>query len=138
MDCVNPMPPNTFGALVNWTLSWPTISIRLPHGVEKVGKRAGQRLDPRFSQRFADCILVVDHKSKMAALVSGLSTALLQCEELVAQINEGRIVALAPKFEIEQSTIESQSIIDITEFVLLAPIAASFSWSVASGTHRKP
>jgi hypothetical protein len=82
--------------------------------VEKVKERAGQRLDPRVSQRFADCILVVNHKSKMAALVSGLSTPLLQCEELVAEIDEGRRAALAPKFEIEQSTVESQSFFDIT------------------------
>jgi hypothetical protein len=27
--------------------------------VEKVEKRAGQRLNPRFDKRFADCILVV-------------------------------------------------------------------------------
>jgi hypothetical protein len=47
--------------------------------VEKVDKRAGQRLDPRVGQRFAHCILVVDHKSKMAAVVRGL--ALLECEE---------------------------------------------------------
>jgi hypothetical protein len=33
---------------------------------------------------------------------------------LVAQIDEGRRAALAPKFEIEQSTVESQSFFDIT------------------------
>ena len=63
--------------------------------VEKVEKRAGQRLDPSVGQRFADCILVVDYKSKMATIVSGLGTALLECEELVAQIDEGRSGALA-------------------------------------------
>jgi hypothetical protein len=52
----------------------------------------------------------------MAALVSGLSPALLQCEELVAQIDEGRSAAFAPKFEIEQSTVEGQSSIDISDF----------------------
>ena len=82
--------------------------------VEKVEEWAGQRLDSRFGQRFADCILVIDHESKMAALVGRLSTALLQGEELVAQIDEGRRAALAPKFEIEQSTVESQSFFDIT------------------------
>jgi hypothetical protein len=46
-------------------------------GVEKVEKWAGQRLDTRIGQRLADGILVVDHKSEMAALVSGLSTAFL-------------------------------------------------------------
>jgi hypothetical protein len=49
----------------------------------------------------------------MAALVSGLSTALLQCEELVAQIDEGQIAALTSKFEIEQTTVERQSLFDI-------------------------
>ena len=84
--------------------------------VEKVEKRAGQRLDPSVGQCFADCILVIDHESKMAALVGRLSTALLQGEELVAQIDEGRSGALAPKFELEQSTVESQSLFDITDF----------------------
>jgi hypothetical protein len=45
-----------------------------------------------------------------------VGTALLQCEELVAQIDECRSAALAPKFEIEQSTVESQSLFDITDF----------------------
>jgi hypothetical protein len=35
---------------------------------------------------------------------------------LVAQIDEGRSGALAPKFEIEQSTVEGQSLFNITDF----------------------
>src|SRR4030095_10953985 len=77
--------------------------------VEEVEKRAGQWLDTRVGQRFADCILVIDHQSKMAALVSRLGTTLLKREELVAQIDEGGSGALTPQFEIEQSTVESQS-----------------------------
>ena len=57
--------------------------------VEKVEKRAGQRLDPRVGQRPADGILVVDYKPKMTSLVSGLSAPLLQREKLVTQIDEG-------------------------------------------------
>ncbi len=52
----------------------------------------------------------------MAALVSGLSTALLQGEKLIAQIDEGRSSALAPKFESEQSTVEGQSLFNIADF----------------------
>jgi hypothetical protein len=52
----------------------------------------------------------------MAALVGGLSTASLQCEKLVAQIDESRSDALAPKLEFEQSTVERQSLLDITDF----------------------
>ena len=29
------MPRSTLGALVNWILSYPTISMRLPHGSRK-------------------------------------------------------------------------------------------------------
>ena len=50
------------------------------------------------------------------AFVSRLSTAPLQCKELVAQIVEGRSATLAAKLEVEQSTVESQSLFDITDF----------------------
>src|SRR6476619_1499079 len=68
--------------------------------VEKVEKRAGQWLNARVSQRLADNVLVVDHKPKMTSLVSRLSSAFLQCEELVAQVDEGRSAAFAPKLEV--------------------------------------
>src|SRR5262245_11821506 len=41
-----PMPRSTFGALVNWMLSYPTISIRLPQGSRKSRKRPGSGLIP--------------------------------------------------------------------------------------------
>src|SRR6185295_4651067 len=71
-------------------------------GIEKVKKRPRKGLDPRIAQRFTDRILVVDHKSKMAPVVSRLSASLLQCEELVTQINESSSGVLAAKIEIEQ------------------------------------
>ena len=58
--------------------------------VEKIKKWAGQWFYPRVSERLTDGILVVDHKPKMTSIVSGLSPALLQCEELITQIDEGR------------------------------------------------
>jgi hypothetical protein len=51
----------------------------------------------------------------MAAPVSGLGTSLLERQELVAQIDEGRGGALAPKFELQQSTVENQSLLYITD-----------------------
>jgi hypothetical protein len=50
----------------------------------------------------------------MTAFVGGLCTAFLERKELVAQINEGRCVALAAKLEIDQAAVESQSLFDIT------------------------
>src|SRR6187200_3593902 len=61
--------------------------------VEEVEKRPGQRLDTCVSQRFSDGFLVIDHQSKMPALVSRLRTTPLKREELVAQIDEGRCAA---------------------------------------------
>src|ERR1700693_3290081 len=81
--------------------------------VEEVEKLAWQRLDACVGQRLADCVLVVDHQSKMAAVISGLRAALLEREELVAQIDEGRRSAFAPKFKIEQLTVEPESLFDI-------------------------
>src|SRR6476620_3942981 len=107
-------------------------------GVEKVEKRAGQRLDPRVGQRLADGILGVDHKPKMTPLVSGLSSAFLQCQELVAKIDEGRSAALAPKFEIEQSTVENQSLFDITDFerCVVETNGAGFSYFNHGALHQ--
>src|SRR6476469_5831529 len=84
--------------------------------VEKVEKRAGQRLDACFGQRLADDILVVDHKPKMTSLVCRLSSTFLQREELVAQVDECRVCAFATKLEVEQLTVEGQSLFDITNF----------------------
>src|SRR5437868_9503206 len=84
--------------------------------VEKVEKPPGQRLNPCIGQRRANRFLVVDHKSEMPAVVSGLGAAFLQREELVAEIDEGRAVALAAKLKIEQSAVESQSLFNIADF----------------------
>ena len=46
----------------------------------KIAVEVEQRLDACVGQRLADCVLVVDHKSKMAAVISGLRTALLERE----------------------------------------------------------
>src|SRR5690242_13828598 len=69
--------------------------------VEKVEKWAWQWFYPRVSERLTDGILVVDHKPKMTPIVSRLSSAFLQCKELVAQIDNSRSAALAAKLEVE-------------------------------------
>ena len=83
--------------------------------IEEVEKRTRQRFDAGVSQRFADSVLIIDHKAKMAVIVGWLGAALLQREELVAQIDEGRSLALAAKLEVEQATVESQSLFDVTD-----------------------
>jgi len=84
--------------------------------VEEVKKRAGQGFDSRFSQRFADRILVVDHQSEMAPVVCRLGMTFLKRQELIAQIDKGGSSAFAPQFKVDQSTIEGQSLADVTDF----------------------
>src|SRR5512132_4459406 len=83
--------------------------------IEKIEKRTRQRFDAGVCQRVADGVLVIDHTPKMTAVVSGLRTALLQREELVAQIDECRSLALTTKFEVEQATVERQGLFDVTD-----------------------
>ena len=52
----------------------------------------------------------------MTSIVSQLNSAFLQCEELVAQIDKSRSAALAAKLEVEQTTVKSQSLLNITDF----------------------
>jgi len=52
----------------------------------------------------------------MAPVVSGLGTTFLERQELIAQIDEGGSSALAPQFKVEQSTIEGQSLADVSDF----------------------
>ena len=63
--------------------------------VEEVEKRTRQRLDAGVGERGADGLLVVDDESDVTAVVGRLAAALLQREELVAQVDErGSLVLL--------------------------------------------
>src|SRR5450631_1690122 len=83
--------------------------------VPKIEKRSRQGLDAGIDQCFASGLFVIDDKPKMTSIVGGLCTALLQRNELVAQIDERHVIALAAKLEIEQPAIESQSRLDVTD-----------------------
>ena len=57
--------------------------------VEEIEKLTGQRFDASLRQRAADRLLVIDHESKMTAVIGGLGAALLEREELITQVDEG-------------------------------------------------
>src|SRR6478672_3626658 len=78
----------------------------------------------------ADCVLVVDHETKMTAVVGALGAALLQREELIAQIDERRGLALAAQFELEQAAIERQRLLDIADLEsdVVETDGARFNW----------
>ena len=52
----------------------------------------------------------------MAPVVCRLGTTFLNRQELIAQIDKGGSSALAPQFKVEQSTIEGQSLADVSDF----------------------
>jgi hypothetical protein len=51
--------------------------------VEEIEKLTGQRVDAGLRQRTADRVLVINHESKMTAVVGSLGAALLEREELI-------------------------------------------------------
>src|SRR5215469_12719963 len=70
--------------------------------IEEIEKRPGQRVHARVRQGATDGLLIIDHESKMTAIVRGLPAPLLESQELITQIDEGRGLAPAAQLEIEQ------------------------------------
>src|SRR5947209_3425853 len=68
-------------------------------GIAKVEKGPIQQGDTSCLEGFAGRLLVVDDKSKMAAVVRGLLAPLLQRDELIPQIDKGHGIALAAQLE---------------------------------------
>ena len=84
-------------------------------GIEEIQEPAGQRLDAGLRERLADRVLVIDHEPEMTPVIGGLLAALLQREELIAKIDEGRGLALAAQLEVEQPTVEGQRLVDVAD-----------------------
>src|SRR5262249_37736001 len=99
-------------------------------GVAEIEEAAGQRLDARRRQRAAHRVLVVDHETEMTAVVGGLGAPLLQSQELIAQIDEGRGLALAAQLELEQAAVKGQRLLDVTDLEgdMVETDGARFSW----------
>src|SRR5262249_16338129 len=88
----------------------------VPPWVKEIEKAPRQRLDTSFSQRRAHRLHVIHHQHEMPAIIGRLPAALLKGEELVAEIDESSVFALAPQLEVEQAAIKCQRFIDITDF----------------------
>ena len=84
-------------------------------GVEEIEKLTWQRFHARLRQGTADGLFVIDHETKMTAVVGGLGATLLESQELIAQVDEGRGLASAAKLEFEQATVKRQRLVDITD-----------------------
>jgi len=51
----------------------------------------------------------------VATIVTGLLAAFLKGKKLIAQIDEGSMLALAAQLEFEQAAIEGQSLLDVAD-----------------------
>ena len=76
-----------------------------------------QRLDASFFQGRAHRLLVIHHQPEMPAIIGRLPAALLKGEELVAEINETSVSALAAQLEVEKPAIKCQCLIDIADSI---------------------
>jgi hypothetical protein len=71
--------------------------------------------DPSLLQGRAYGLLVIDHQSEVPAVIGRLPAALLKGEELVAEIDEGSVFALAAQLDVEQPTVEFQRLVDVAD-----------------------
>ena len=70
---------------------------------------------PASASEFAHGLLVVDDEAHVTVVIGRLTTAFLQREELVAEVDEGRRFGPAPKIEIEQTAVEGQRLVDVSD-----------------------
>src|SRR5215469_11248 len=84
-------------------------------GIAKIEEGPTNQRDTSGIERFAGRLLVIDDESDMTAIVGGLSSPLLQGDELVPQIDERHGVALAAQFECEETPVKRQRLFDVTD-----------------------
>ena len=63
--------------------------------VEKVQKAPWQDIDACSGQGRSNSLFVIDHQPEVPTIVAGLLTAFLKSKKLIAQIDEGSVLALA-------------------------------------------
>ena len=92
------------------------------HDLDAVAKRideieaaAGEDLDACCFERASRRLLVVDDETEVARAVARLRPALHQRDELIADIDERRVVRATAKLDVEQSAVELERAIDVVD-----------------------
>ena len=75
----------------------------------------GQRVHTRLGQRLPHRFLVIDDKPEMTAVVGSLPAAFLKREELIAEIDESLVLALAAQFEVKQASVECERLFNVAD-----------------------
>src|SRR6185369_5452630 len=83
--------------------------------VAKIEEAPFERGDTSRLELLAGRFLVIDNQTEMATVISGLFTAPLQRNELIAQVDEGHGIAFAPQLECEEAAVERQRLLDVAD-----------------------
>src|SRR5215467_3493684 len=83
-------------------------------GIPKIKERTIKQGNTSCLECLAGRFLVIHDETEMATIVSGLPAALLKCNKLIAQVDEGHGVTLAAQLEFEETTVERQRLVNIS------------------------
>ena len=84
-------------------------------GVEEIGKAGVEQFDAHLLQPLDGERLVVHGDAEMPALVRPLAAAGHEVDELVAKIDEGRLLVLERDVQIEEAAVEVQRFLDVAD-----------------------
>src|SRR5262245_414639 len=84
-------------------------------GIDKIEEAPRQPLDPGIGERRAHRLLFIHHQPEMPAVIGRLPAPLLQREELIAKIDESRVLALAAQLELEEPAVKRQRLFDVAD-----------------------
>jgi hypothetical protein len=84
--------------------------------VTKVEERPRNLLNARRSERPLSGFLVGNNETEMTTVIRRLLASLLQGYELIAEIDEGHMLAFAAKLEFEETPIKGQRFFDVSNF----------------------
>jgi hypothetical protein len=84
--------------------------------VTKVEERPRNLINARRLERPPSGFLIVNNETEMTTVIRWLFASLLQGYELIAEIDEGHILAFAAKLEFEETPIKGQCFFDVSNF----------------------
>ena len=70
-------------------------------GIAEIQERPRKRIHACIEQLSADGFLIVDNKAEVTSVVGALAAAFLERDELIAEIDESRALALASQREMK-------------------------------------
>ncbi len=85
-------------------------------GIAEVEAAAAEQLDACLLGQLADALPVVDDEPEVARRVGRLRAALVEHEELVAQVEEDHRAGAAAQLELEQAGVERERCLDVVDF----------------------